>query len=309
MRVGRWWENGLSNWYLATLKNVKREIQVWTQPKLRPHILHRNRWSIPALRVRPPWPTGSHAQNTFTSQEIWCQSSRGRWTTGSGSPLPSTGSFTSHSHGSIAEVDHGSFARASACTTEVIVHEMLGCVAKAHDVFFLRVYTAMSLAARIYCRVADDAVHLHSPRQVSVVALLAPSLLHLLRVRADLQALATAVCVYRSDRLARWSTRDFCRPRHAAVEYPSVNHTHGLRDSHAVQPICVRHFSVVEPWAVASLPLVATHHAELCRATALHVIAAFAELDHSIALIAALPAFLFGLLNKTGNLWVLGTVG
>ena len=51
---------------------------------------------------------------------------------------------------------------------------------------------------------------------------------------------------------------------------------------------------VVEPGAVARLPLAAADHAELGAAPARHVVAAFLELDGGGAVEAALPAFLLG---------------
>lgn len=39
------------------------------------------------------------------------------------------------------------------------------------------------------------------------------------------------------------------------------------------------------------------------------MIAAFTQLDHGVALVAALPALLLSLLYQTGNFWILGTVG
>jgi hypothetical protein len=39
------------------------------------------------------------------------------------------------------------------------------------------------------------------------------------------------------------------------------------------------------------------------------MIAAFAQFYHGVALIAAFPTFFLGLLNKAGDLWVLGAVG
>lgn len=39
------------------------------------------------------------------------------------------------------------------------------------------------------------------------------------------------------------------------------------------------------------------------------MIAALAELDHSVALIAALPAFLLSLLDQASNLRILGAIG
>lgn len=51
---------------------------------------------------------------------------------------------------------------------------------------------------------------------------------------------------------------------------------------------------VVEPWAVATLPLDAADHAEFGLAAARHVVAALLQLDHGGAVEAALPALLLG---------------
>lgn len=128
-------------------------------------------------------------------------------------------------------------------------------------------------------------------------------MLHFFGVSADLQAFATTTSIYWPDRFAIRSSG------HATVEHTPIHRPHRFGDSHAVQSIRVRHFTIIEPRAVARLPLVATHHTELRRAATLHVVAAFAQLDHGVALVAALPALFLSLLHKPGNFWILGTVG
>lgn len=63
---------------------------------------------------------------------------------------------------------------------------------------------------------------------------------------------------------------------------------------------------VVEPGAVARLPLKAADHAEFGAAAARHVVAAFLELDGRRAVEAALPSFLLGNLDKLLRRGVLG---
>ena len=55
---------------------------------------------------------------------------------------------------------------------------------------------------------------------------------------------------------------------------------------------------VVEPRAIARLPLEAADHAEFGAAAARHVVAAFLELDGGGAVEAALPAFFLGDLDE-----------
>lgn len=64
-----------------------------------------------------------------------------------------------------------------------------------------------------------------------------------------------------------------------------------------LQPVCLYRL-VVEPGTVARLPFVATNHTEFCGTSAGHMVASFLELDHSGAIEAALPTFLFSNLNK-----------
>ena len=65
---------------------------------------------------------------------------------------------------------------------------------------------------------------------------------------------------------------------------------------------------VVEPRAIARLPLQAADHAELGPAPARHVVAPFLELDGGGAVEAALPAFLLGDLDKLLRRGVLGAL-
>ena len=64
-----------------------------------------------------------------------------------------------------------------------------------------------------------------------------------------------------------------------------------------VQPILL-HGLVVEPWAVAALPLLAAYHAKFGFTTARHVVAAFLKLHGSRAVVASLPAFTLRYLNE-----------
>lgn len=64
---------------------------------------------------------------------------------------------------------------------------------------------------------------------------------------------------------------------------------------------------VVEPRAIARLPLEAADHAELGAAAARHVVAAFLELDCGGAVEAALPAFFLGDLDEFLRRGVFGT--
>jgi hypothetical protein len=173
-------------------------------------------------------------------------------------------------------------------------------VAQTYHVLFLWVHPARAPSRVV---VVDDAVHLHAPRELLVFPLLSPSLLHLLCVSADLQSLAAPVGINRPDRLP------VCRPGHTAVEDSPVGCAHRLGDSHPIQSVCVRHVAVVEPRAVAGFPLVAADHAELGGAAAFHVVAAFAEFDHGVALVAAFPALFLGLLDKASDFGIFRAVG
>lgn len=86
-------------------------------------------------------------------------------------------------------------------------------------------------------------------------------------------------------------------PRHAVCSEPVLA---DLGDVH-VQEAVILHGLVVEPWAIAAFPLDAADHAEFRAAAAGHVVAAFLELDHGRAVIAALPAGLFGDLGEAGR--------
>ena len=66
-------------------------------------------------------------------------------------------------------------------------------------------------------------------------------------------------------------------------------------------------FCVVEPRAITRLPLLSTYHTELCCAAARHVIAAFLQLDHGLALEAPLPAPVFSDVEEFCRLWVVWT--
>lgn len=66
------------------------------------------------------------------------------------------------------------------------------------------------------------------------------------------------------------------------------------------------HGFIIEPWAIARLPLQPTHHAELCGTAASHVVAALFELYHSMAAIASLPAFFFRRFHECLCFWIFG---
>ena len=70
----------------------------------------------------------------------------------------------------------------------------------------------------------------------------------------------------------------------------------------------VRNSSVVEPRAVASLPGAGTEHAKVEATAASHMVAALVEFNHSSAVVAALPTLLFGQIDKSLSLWILGTL-
>lgn len=63
---------------------------------------------------------------------------------------------------------------------------------------------------------------------------------------------------------------------------------------------------VVEPGAIARLPLEAADHAEFCAAATRHVVAAFLQLDGGGAVEATLPAFVLGDLDELLRRGVLG---
>ena len=64
---------------------------------------------------------------------------------------------------------------------------------------------------------------------------------------------------------------------------------------------------VVEPWAIARLPLEAADHAKFGAAATRHVVAAFLELDGGGAVEAALPAFFLCDLDEFLRCSVFGT--
>lgn len=93
-------------------------------------------------------------------------------------------------------------------------------------------------------------------------------------------------------------------PRHAVRSEPVLA---DLGDVH-VQEAVVLHGLVGEPGAVAAFPLDAADHAEFRAAAAGHVVAAFSELDHRGAVVAALPAGLLGNLGEAGGGFIFGAL-
>lgn len=79
-------------------------------------------------------------------------------------------------------------------------------------------------------------------------------------------------------------------------------------DAHVVQAILIGNSSVVEPWALASLPGAGAKHAEVGATAAGHMVAALFEFNHSPAVVAALPTLFFGQIYKPLSLWVFRTV-
>lgn len=67
--------------------------------------------------------------------------------------------------------------------------------------------------------------------------------------------------------------------------------------------------SVVEPRTLAGFPLRSAKNAKLCQASAGHMITAFLPLHKRAAAVAALPAFVFSLLNELRNLRIFRTIG
>jgi hypothetical protein len=179
---------------------------------------------------------------------------------------------------------------------------MLRRISYGYHVFFFRVDMTMTLSPCIDWRLSDDTVYLHPPCELGIITLLSSSLLHFFRIRSNLKSFSATACVHWADWLTVGGSG-------TAVENSPVHRSHRLGDSHPIQSIGVRHFTIVEPWAVACLPFVSTHHAELGSAAAFHMIAAFAQFDHGVALVAAFPAFFLGLLDKASDLRVLGAVG
>ena len=80
-----------------------------------------------------------------------------------------------------------------------------------------------------------------------------------------------------------------------------------LRDVHVVQPVRL-HGRVVEPGAVAALPLGAADHAELGRAAARHVVAPFLQLHRRRAVVASLPPVLLRHFREPPRRLVLGAL-
>lgn len=88
-----------------------------------------------------------------------------------------------------------------------------------------------------------------------------------------------------------------------------VGHVYnGLWDTHVVQAVLFGNIDVVEPWALASLPRAGTEHAKVGSTAAGHMVAALLKLDHSLAVVAALPSLLFGQVDKSLGLWILGAL-
>ena len=83
-------------------------------------------------------------------------------------------------------------------------------------------------------------------------------------------------------------------------------HSAGLGHVHVGEAVCFDGF-VVEPRAIARLPLEAADHAKFGAATTRHVVAAFLELDGGGAVEAALPAFFLGNLDEFLRRGVFGT--
>jgi hypothetical protein len=79
-------------------------------------------------------------------------------------------------------------------------------------------------------------------------------------------------------------------------------------DTHVVQAILVGNVDVIEPRTLASLPRACAEHAEVGTTTASHMVAALLKLDHGLAVVAALPSLLFGQVDKSLSLWILGAV-
>jgi hypothetical protein len=86
-------------------------------------------------------------------------------------------------------------------------------------------------------------------------------------------------------------------------------HVHnGLWNTHVVQAVLVRNRGVVEPRTFAGLPRAGAEHAEVGTTAAGHMITAFFELDHSLAVEATLPSLLSSQIDKSLSLWIFGTL-
>lgn len=97
-----------------------------------------------------------------------------------------------------------------------------------------------------------------------------------------------------------------CRARCWITKHAAPDDGYDFRHAHVLQPISFWGLCIVEPGTVARFPLATTQHAKLGCAATCHVVTALLELDHSLAAIAALPAFLLCRLNKLVHLLVLG---
>jgi hypothetical protein len=75
-----------------------------------------------------------------------------------------------------------------------------------------------------------------------------------------------------------------------------------------VQAVLVGDRSVVEPRTFASLPRAGAEHAEVRATTAGHMVTTLLELDHCLAIEAALPTLLFSQIDKSLSLWIFGTL-
>jgi hypothetical protein len=82
----------------------------------------------------------------------------------------------------------------------------------------------------------------------------------------------------------------------------------GLWNAHVVQAVLIGDRGVVEPRAFASLPRAGAEHAEVGTTAAGHMVTALLELDHGLAIEAALPTLLFGQIDKSLSLWIFGTL-
>jgi hypothetical protein len=82
----------------------------------------------------------------------------------------------------------------------------------------------------------------------------------------------------------------------------------GLWNTHVVQAVLVGDRGVVEPRTFASLPRAGAEHAEVGTTAAGHMITAFFELDHSLAVEATLPSLLSSQIDKSLSLWIFGTL-
>ena len=97
----------------------------------------------------------------------------------------------------------------------------------------------------------------------------------------------------------------------SVIRFVSVvsRHIHnGFGNAHVVQAILVGDVDVVEPRTLASLPGAGAEHAEVYTTTASHMVAALSELDHGLAVVAALPSLLFSQVDKPFSLWILGAL-